>query len=195
VSSGRTSGAGRRGSFGRRGPAKAPEQPESVDAVRGKAIGLLARRDYPSRALKTRLEDAGFTPAAVESAVTELEDERFVSDERYVEAAVRGRAGRGQGPIRISIELRRQGVAPALVAEAVDARSPVWAERATELRHRRFGAGAPKDPRERARQVRFLLQRGFTGDHVRLALGAAAADLELDEDLSPLGEDAEDPGE
>ena len=34
-------------------------------------------------------------------------------------------------------------------------------------RNKRFGAGLPEDARERARQMRFLQQRGFTGDQIR----------------------------
>ena len=190
-------GAGRaRGrGFGR--GRKRPEEPASAEEARGRAIGLLSRRDYPRRALKQRLADSGFADEAAESAVAALEDERLVDDARYVEAAVAGRTARGQGPIRIALELRRLGVGAALVAAAVDARSPEWAERACELRRRRFGAEPPREPKERARQVRFLLQRGFGGDHIRRALEARAGeDLELDEggldagagDLDPAGE-------
>jgi regulatory protein len=155
---------------------------------------MLARRDYPAKLLKSRLTDSGYAPEAAEAAVTTLEDERLVNDLRYVESAVAGRTARGQGPIRIALELRRQGVAVELVTAAVDSRSPYWAERAAELRRRRFGAAAPADARERARQVRFLLQRGFTGEHVRHALGAGLdADLELDLDEADLhGEPGDD---
>jgi len=183
-------GTGRRRGFGR--ARKPPEDPASAEAARGRAIGMLSRRDYPRRALKERLADSGFAEEAAESAVTSLEDERLVSDERYVESAVAGRTARGQGPIRIALELRRQGVAAALVAAAVDPKSPEWAERARDLRQRRFGAEQPRDPRERARQVRFLLQRGFSGEHVRRALDARLGD---DLDLDEAGADGGDPGD
>jgi regulatory protein len=183
-----------RGGFGgkRRGR-RPPADPASAEAARGRAIGLLARRDYPRRALKARLTESGFEDGAAEHAVTALEDERLVNDARYVEAAVASRAGRGQGPLRIALELRRQGVAAALIDAAVAIRSPDWQVQATALRLRRFGRGAPADAAERARQARFLLQRGFTGEQVRAALGAAAADLEL-EDVDPASLTDEDAG-
>jgi len=175
---------------------KPPEDPTSAEGARGRAIGLLSRRDYPRRALKERLADSGFAEDAAESAVAALEDERLVNDARYVESAVAGRSARGQGPIRIALELRRQGVAAALVAAAVDARAPEWAERARELRRRRFGAELPRDRKERARQVRFLLQRGFGGDHVRHALDARAGEeLDLEDAAFEAGADAEDPAD
>jgi regulatory protein len=171
----------RRGFGGRR---KAPPQnPADPDAARQKAIGLLARRDFGSRELKGRLAQAGYESGAAEEAVADLQDERLVDDARYAEAAVASRIARGQGPVRIALELRRLGVPPDLVEAAVDAGSPEWATRADELRRRRFGRAAPTDPRERTRQVRFLLYRGFTSEHVRKSLGRAAADL-TDEDLT-----------
>ena len=167
-------GRGRRG-FGR-GRRKPPAEPESPDAARQKAIGLLARRDFGARELKGRLSDAGYERAAAEVAVADLQEERLVDDVRYVESAVASRTARGQGPIRIALELKRVGIAPTLVDEAVDAKSPDWGDRAAELRKRRFGREVPKDPKERTRQIRFLLYRGFSMDHVRGALGRAALD-------------------
>ncbi len=175
---------------------KPPDDPASAEAARGRAIGMLSRRDYPRAALKARLADSGFVEQAAESAVATLEGERLVNDERYVEAAVAGRTARGQGPIRIALELRRQGVAASLVATAVDAKSPAWAERARELRRRRFGEEPPRDRKERTRQVRFLLQRGFTGEHVRHALdGRLGDDLELEEAGVELRVDDADPAD
>jgi regulatory protein len=173
---------------------KSLQDPASAEAARGRAIGLLSRRDYPRRALKHRLADSGFDEAAAENAVAGLEDERLVNDARYVESAVASRATRGQGPIRIAFELRRQGVAAELIAAAVDARSPDWVERAGQLRRRRFGAAPPADRQERARQVRFLLQRGFSGEHVRRALDVRdddALDLE-DAGLEAAAEDEDE---
>jgi regulatory protein len=193
---GRAGGKGRGRGRGLGHGRKPLADPASAEAARGRAIGLLSRRDYPRRALKERLADSGFADEAAESAVAALEDERLVNDARYVEATVAGRTARGQGPIRIALELRRQGVSAALVAAAVDARAPEWTERARDLRRRRFGADPPKDARERARQIRFLLQRGFSGDHIRWALGARGGDeLELDDTSHDVDSEGEIPSD
>jgi regulatory protein len=180
------SGGGWRGGFRRRAP-KPPEDPASGEAARGKAMRLLARRDYPSKLLRSRLGEAGFEAGAVEEAVTDLEDQRYVNDERYVESAVAGRAARGQGPIRIALELIRQGCPKELVEAYVVRDDPHWSDSAIALRQRRFGRGAPGQAKERARQVRFLLQRGFSSAHVRAALAAAGDDVDMD-----LGDDSVD---
>jgi len=181
---GRRSGGGssgrRHGSLGsgRSRKQKSPEEAASPDAARVKAIGLLARRDFASKELKGRLAQAGFDSGAAETAVTELAEERLVDDARYVEAAVLSRVAKGQGPVRIALELKRLGISPDLIEPAVDAKSPDWADRAAALRERRFGRALPDDPRERARQVRFLLYRGYSMTHVRTALGRVVDDLD-----------------
>jgi regulatory protein len=159
-----------------------PSNPADPAAARQKAIGLVARRDFGSRELKGRLAEAGYESGAAEDAVSDLQDQRLVDDARYAESAVASRVARGQGPIRIALELRRAGVAAELIEAAVEAGSPEWADRAHALRRRRFGAAPPADPKERTRQVRFLLYRGFSSEHVRKALGRVAADL-TDDDL------------
>lgn len=173
----------RRGGFGARAPKQA-ETPDSADEARSRAIAMLARRDYAKTAIVDRLTDSGFETAAIADAVTELERERFVDDARFAEAAVAARVARGHGPIRIRLELLRAGLPAALIEPMLDARSPVWSQRAARLRRRRFGDDIPDDPRESQRQVRFLMARGFTGSQVRDAMGAAGADLDLDDDSS-----------
>lgn len=163
-----------------------PEDPGSTRAARGTAIGLLSRRDYSRGALKGRLTEAGFETGAAEAAVSELEDERLVNDDRFVEAAVASRIARGHGPLRIALELRHLGIAAALIATAVDSRSTDWAARAATARQRRFGPDVPTGPAERARQARFLLYRGYTGEQVRAALGRIAG--ETFEELDPSAE-------
>jgi len=185
------SGGGWRGGFRRRAP-KPPEDPASGEAARGKAMRLLARRDYPSKLLRNRLGEAGFDPSAVDEAVTDLEDARYVNDERYVESAVAGRASRGQGPVRIGLELVRQGCPKDLVENAVRRDDPEWTQRAIALRQRRFGRDAITEAKERARQVRFLLQRGFTSAQVRSALATAGDHDDWEIEDSAVDFDADD---
>jgi SOS response regulatory protein OraA/RecX len=60
------------------------------------------------------------------------------------------------------------------------------------LKLRRFGGDLPKSQAERAKQVRLLLYRGFTGEQVRAAMGATVDEVDdLDLDLAAL-EDAAD---
>ena len=183
------SGRGRSGRFG--GTPAAPENPASPSSARAQAIRMLAHRDHGKHELVGRLTERGYAAETAAAAVEVLEDERLVNDERYVEAAIASRIARGQGPRRIALELKRLGVDVELITQAVDARSADWTRRAVELKQHRFGRAAPADQRERSRQVRFLLYRGYTLEHVRAALGRDAVEAE-DVDLDAAGPLAED---
>lgn len=131
------------------------------------AMNLLARREHSTRELKRKLKVRGMEGAAVDQALAVLQQERLLSDERFVEMLVHSRVGKGQGPLRILAELREHGVSDELVSAAVDVNDPQWYDRIKEVRHKRFGASLPDNINERAKQMRFLQYRGFTPEQIR----------------------------
>jgi regulatory protein len=145
-------------------------------AARQTAIRLLARRDYASCELRQHLERKGFDVQVVNRTLAELAEERAVDDVRYAGNYVSYSAARGQGPLRIAAELKALEL-PAELIEAALAGGPDWRALAADVRNRKFGPEAPADWPEKARQARFLQYRGFSSDHIRLALGA---DFDLD---------------
>ena len=78
----------------------------------------------------------------------------------------------GHGARRIEHELARHGLK--LPAAQQQGLRDSELQRAAELWRRRFGAAA-SDPRERARQARFLAGRGFSGEVIRRVLAHAGA--------------------
>ncbi|MCY4220364.1 MAG: regulatory protein RecX [Thiotrichales bacterium] len=132
---------------------------------------MLARREHARGELAAKLAAGGFGPEATERVLDALEAEGLLSEERFTEQFVRSRLDRGQGPRLIREALRQRGIAAAAAKEAVERDDAGWAERASQARSGRFGAAAPADYREWARQARFLERRGFTTEHIRLALG------------------------
>ena len=146
-------------------------EPPSLDSLRGRAFALLARREHSRAELEERLRATGADVGQIALVLQELEDRNLQSDSRFAEAFVRSRVLRGQGPRVIAAELRLRGVDPALAVAALEAADTDWRASATELRRRRFGEAPPADARERARQMRFLQYRGFSGEQIRQALG------------------------
>jgi regulatory protein len=149
-----------------------PEQAADVVLARNVATNLLAGRDHATAELSRKLKERGFTPAAIEAALAELQSSNSLNDERYGQNVVRYRSRRGQGPARIRQELRKAGVTAELADAAVKPGedTPDFAKVARETRVRKFGAEVPKDWKERARQARFLQYRGFSNDHIRAAM-------------------------
>ena len=94
-----------------------------------------------------------------------------MSDGRFTEAFVRAHGRRGWGPLKIAAALRERGVDTEHIQVCVDSGGAAWLDAAQTARVRRFGAAAPQQFEERARQARFLQSRGFTAEQIRHALG------------------------
>ncbi len=94
-----------------------------------------------------------------------------MNEARYAQNYVAWHAGRGQGPLRIALELRSRGVGEAEISAAVGAEED-WSGRAVRAARARFGPEPAQSLREKARRVAFLRYRGFSSDHIRAALGA-----------------------
>jgi len=147
-------------------------------SLRARALRFLAIREHSrlelSRKLSRYLGEAEATDA-LEVLLDELERDGGLSDQRFAEHWVASRSNRF-GDARIRQELRARGI------DADKASSPLKANalensehaRAFELWQRRYGGEAAVDLNERARQTRFLMQRGFSGEVVsRIVRGQA----------------------
>jgi regulatory protein len=150
---------------------------------RSYAIFLLSRRDYSANELRKKLTGRGYLEEAIVPVVDELLASNTINDRRYGSNVVAYRARRGQGPVRIRHELRKAGVGAEDVEAAVaaDVDRPDFAQRAREVRTRKFGPEIPADRKERAKQARFLQYRGFSNDHIRAALEGDLEDGEPDQ--------------
>jgi regulatory protein len=142
----------------------------SVDALRGRALAMLTRREHSRAELQKKLSEQGGHEAVIGQVLDELVERRLQSDARFAEVFVRSRAEKGYGPRAISVDLRARGLDAETIATAMAASGYDWAALAADTRRRRFGTALPKDVRERARQLRFLQYRGFTGEHIGPAL-------------------------
>jgi regulatory protein len=160
-----------------RKPPLDPEQAQSRAAAHTAAVTWLARRDFASGDLRSKLIEAGYLPDVVEGVVAELAERGAVNDERYVEHYVSYHAGRGQGPQRIRFDLRGSVAEPLI--EAALAAGHDWGAAARRVRAAKFGAEPPADWKTKARQARFLQYRGFSADHIRLAFDGDYDESEL----------------
>jgi regulatory protein len=163
-----------------RGTRRRVDEHRSADpaAVRTAALGLLTRRDYASAELTSTLVRKGYTTPIVREVVSVLAGERLLDDARYADSMVRMLSGRGLGPARIRQDLRAAGLGDEQIAAALDG-GPEWITLAADVRRRKFGAALPRDWPSRAKQMRFLQYRGFSGDHVAQVLGGSVPEEDL----------------
>ena len=159
------------------------------------AVRLLSRREHSTKDLKRKLQVKGHAEDAVERVVDKLAGKRLVSDERFATNFVAYHGRRGHGPIRIRAELRQQGATDEAIESALAAAEFDWGQVAADVRRRKFGDSRPRALAERAKQARFLQYRGFSSDHIRLAMSAMAADRTESADLSVDLHESSDPHE
>ncbi len=131
-----------------------------MKSLRERAMDLLARREHSRFELNRKLCTRGFLSAAVEEVLTVLAKEGLQSDERFCESYVHSRAIAGFGPKRIEMELRQRGVAANLIARYVHQDDDKWRHALERVWKKKYASCAASGS-ERAKQQRFLLQRGF----------------------------------
>jgi regulatory protein len=107
-----------------------------------------------------------------------LEEAGLLSDARAAEAVVHARASR-HGVRRLRQTLQARALPPDLIEATLEGARATEADRARDLWRRRFGT-APADAREHARQMRFLLARGFEAATAQRIIRSAAAADEAD---------------
>ena len=131
-------------------------------SLRGRALRALARREYSRAELHAKLLPHVAETDDVGVLLDDLETRGWLSDARALEQTVRIRSVRF-GTQRIAHELRQKGISDELISAAIPQLKQGELEAARTVWHRKF-ATPPQDPKEKAKQVRFLQSRGFSMD-------------------------------
>lgn len=130
------------------------------------ALQLLARREHSTQELRRKLSAKGFAIPEIEAALTQLTQDKLLSEQRFIESFVQSRISKGYGPLQIQGQLYERGVERSLIEASLDSKAQHWYEHARRVHGKRFGEHLPSDYNERAKQARFLQQRGFTLDQI-----------------------------
>ena len=167
---------------------RAPRQRDAPDAatagaappapsLRSVALRLLARRDWAREELAERLRARGGDEAAIAGTLDELAALGFLSDARYAESLVTRRRG-SFGRRAIAQALKERRIAPDVAKAALAPLDDVdETAEALALWQRKFGA-PPRDEREKARHVRYLMTRGYPMGVALKVLRLAGAGLD-----------------
>ena len=162
------------------------DKQDAAKKLRNKALRLLTTREHSREELLRKLAQAKVRRTREEakapkpdkddiaSLVDDLTAQGWQSDDRYAEAIVRRLTGQASRRF-IGEKLAQAGIKKDVAATALEALEQEQAdvEVAKALWTRRFG-DTPKDDKERQRQIRYLLSRGFhLGDAFKLVPRAA----------------------
>lgn len=144
--------------------------PDPLVALRLAALRLLTRRDHSRAELKTKLAAQADSEAQLDVVLDTLQAERLLSDHRFASQRVAARCSR-YGNARLQQDLRLHGVGDDDIAAALPEAGDE-AERCQAVWARKF-RNLPQSAEERAKQMRFLQYRGFSGDAIRRVMRGA----------------------
>ena len=139
-------------------------------------MDLLARREHGRAELARKLRQRGASPEMIEHELDRLADEGLLSETRYLESYISSRARSGYGPSRIREELTQRGLSRGDVEQALREAEFDWAVQLADVWRRKFSGRLPGDPKERAKQTRFLVYRGFSMEMVGRLLSGRSLD-------------------
>jgi len=131
-------------------------------SLKARALRLLSQREHSRLELSRKLAAHAASAQELDQLLDELARDRWLSEERFATGLAHRRGAR-YGVRRIAQELQARGVPPDEARNALAGLRESEHERAYALWRRQFGA-LPLTPADRARQQRFLMQRGFAAD-------------------------------
>ena len=143
-------------------------------SLKGRALRYLAAREHSRMELERKLKAHAESTEQLAQVLDELTAKDFISEARVVESVINRRAAKF-GAARVKHELLGKGLDAELVAEAMSGLKATEVERARQIWRRKFD-GPALDAAGRAKQMRFLAARGFSGDAIRKVVSS------LDED-------------
>ncbi|MDO8068693.1 MULTISPECIES: recombination regulator RecX [unclassified Janthinobacterium] len=145
-------------------------------SLKGRALRFLSMREHSRMELRRKLQRHAQESDDVEALLDSLEQANWLSQERFSESLIHRRSARF-GNSRIMAELQSHGIGGEALQELKAGLAEGEVARACEVWRRKFGAVA-QDAEQRNKQMRFLMQRGFSQRAVQVALKG----LEPDED-------------
>ena len=133
-------------------------------SLRGRALRLLSQRDHSRVELHRKLAPHAESAEALDGVLDALQQAGLLSEARFAESLAHRRAER-YGLRRIEQELGAHRLDASITAPVLARLREGERARALQAWRKRFGEVA-SDPAARARQQRFLAQRGFGADTI-----------------------------
>ena len=136
--------------------------------LRSYAFAVLTRREYSKAELIEKLTLYAMDRDEVLKLVDELATQNYQSDQRVAEMMLSSQKRKGKGPNRIKLALKSKKIDSSLIQEEL--KETDWNEQAYQLKVKKFGLTVEKEAKLKAKQIRFLMYRGFEMDAIIKAI-------------------------
>lgn len=156
--------------------------------LRERAFRLLARREHSRYELGDKLLTPRNSPsqykiqpppdnlsstqihAEINLLLDKLETNNLLSNQRFAENLTNQYLRKGKGPLALKQAYQTHRLDESITQPLLAKLAHRWQEQANRVREKRFGTLPAADPRDAAKMQRFLAQRGFTSEQIRLAV-------------------------
>jgi len=139
------------------------EEAQVAKEIEGVCLRLLARREHSRQELLAKLALRGFDRDDALPVIDELAEHGWQDDSRYAESYARFRIQKGYGPIRVSYELKQNGIAAFDLDGIVQEEAGSWMALLEQVYSKKYSHDTVLERNEWAKRSRFLLHRGFSG--------------------------------
>ena len=140
----------------------------SGPSLKVRALDHLARREHSRLELEKKLTPYAPTVQELSSVLDSLEQSGLLSAGRVVEQVVHIRRNKF-GSRRIVHELQQKGIDDELISAALPRLKKTELKTARVVWQKKFGT-TPVNAKERAKQIRFLMGRGFSTEIIMQVL-------------------------
>ena len=148
--------------------------------IRKKAMDYLSRREHSRYELYKKISTHNFDKDLINQELDLLIRDGLLSDERFVEAFIHSRKKNGKGPLKISAELQQRGADESLINKYIEEiENSEWLDSAKQVVEKKLGNNQQLDYDNQLKMMKFLNNRGFTIDQVKLTIKKLKKDEEV----------------
>lgn len=147
-------------------------------SLEARVLGYLARREYSRQELEQKLATHANPPdaAALSAVLDKFELRGFLSMHRATEQIIRN-CRHKFGSQRIAQVLKEKGIDEHFIIDALPGLKAMDLAVAHTIWQKKFGV-LPSDVKEKGKQMRFMMSRGFSSDVIREVFSQATLENE-----------------
>lgn len=143
---------------------------ETLDDVRNRALTLVAKREYNSHTLSTKLTQLGAPIDCIDTVLSDFIERRWIDETRYCELFIRAQLNKGHGLMRIKQEAQQKRIPSDVLNKELGTLEIDWFQLAREAYNRRFLNKPIADIKDKQKRIRYIQYRGFSMEETLAAM-------------------------
>lgn len=139
-------------------------------SLKSRAVAYLSRREHSKVELRQKLQPYAQDQSEIEDLLVFLQNGNWQSDERFALSLANRRMPR-YGWLKLQYELQQHDIDEAIINNLKQQFQNNEYQRALDVYQRKFDT-PPNDPKQYAKQYRFMASRGFSSNIVHSIINA-----------------------